>query len=292
MYKAEKNSKIYSTKNFKLCVCKICGHTEWITMDSHMQEDYHCPFCRSPKKAFLDYGSEIFDIVINEFIHLADSVFFIKQNPSFIAPFTHNAYFIEHEKGNILFDVPAFLNKKLFKEIEKRGELKYIIHSHNHFLGASRLLCERFLAQSWLGKEDLPIKGNLNYPDYWLIKDIHTINDPTGEIVIKKFQGHTKGSYVLLIKRENGILLAGDSFYINHSEKKDSTNLFLFSKEKIESLDWLFKQKINILGCNTGAIKNAEYYINQLKTSENPYGNPTKDSINGVLIDKEDIITI
>jgi rubredoxin len=290
MYKAEKNDKTYPTKKYKLSVCKICGHTRWSPLDmDEFENNFMCPFCKSPKEAFIDFGTETFNNVRHDFIHLAEGVFYIRQNPPFPSPFKHNAYFIEHEKGNILFDVPMFLNKSLFKEIEKRGELRYIIHSHNHFVGASRLLCERFLAQSWLGKDDKPISGNLNYPDYWMIKDEHIISDNKCEIIVKKFSGHTKGSYVMYIKRNKEILLTGDSIYVNHSKKEKASNIFIFSKEKPDELDWAYGLKLDYLGSNGGFVRNAKYYLDQLKISKSPFSIPMDKKLKrGVLLSDED----
>lgn len=292
MYKAEKNDKTYATKKYKLSVCKICGHTQWSFLDKdELKDSFKCPFCHSPKEAFIDFGTETFNRVKHNFIHLTDGVFYIRQNPPFPNPFKHNAYFIEHEKGNILFDVPMFLNKALFKEIEKRGELRYIIHSHNHFLGASRLLCERFLAQSWLGKEDKPLPGNLNYPDYWMIKDEHSISDNKGEIILKKFSGHTKGSYVMHIKRDKEIILTSDSVYINYSTKEKASNMFVFSNEKPQELDWLYDLDVDYLGSNGGFVCNAKYYLDQLKISKNPYSTPMDKKLKrGVLLVNEDVV--
>lgn len=291
MYKAERNNNIYSTKKYNLYICKICGHTEWVLIDEDIKDNFQCPFCQAPKRSFIRAGSEIFNNVLYDFIHIANGVFYIKQNPSFPPPFAHNSYFIEHKKGNILFDAPAFLNKNLFKEIEKRGELKYIIHSHNHFLGASRLLCERFLAQSWLGKEDEPIYGNYNFPDFWMMRDEHTLFDNLGEIIVKKFPGHTNGSYMMLIKRENNILLTGDSIYVNCSPKNKEENLFIFSDESPENLDWLYNLEINYIGSGTGFVSNAQIYLEKLKLSENPFGNPwNKKSKHSVQLEKNDVI--
>ncbi|MFW5890927.1 MAG: MBL fold metallo-hydrolase [bacterium] len=294
MQKAEKNENIYPTKKYKLSVCKICGHTVWTNIEEEMPDDYVCRFCKAPKKAFISFGTEAFNNVLHEFIHLADGIFYIKQNPPFAEPFIHNAYFIENEKGNILFDTPMFLNKSLLDEIEKRGGVKYIIHSHSHFLGASRLLCERFNSVSYLGKEEKPIEGNLNYPDYWMNEDRYELPDDNGRILIKKFPGHTPASYIMEIKRGKLTLLTGDSLYINCPSNTNLSNIFLFSeKENLdpEKLDKLYELNLDYIGTNSGFVKNAQYYLNQLKISEKPTSNPFDKKLKaGVLIDREDTL--
>lgn len=291
MNKTEKNKEIFSTKNFNFYICKICGHTVWKNMDKELPENYECKFCKAPKGAFIEYNTDIYNNVEHEFIHITDGVFYIKQNPPFPSPFLHNAYFIEHDRGNILFDAPIFLNKSLLKKIELRGELKYIIHSHNHYLGSARLLCEKFLSQSWLSVEDKPFKDNKNYPDYWLVNDEHRIADGKNEIILKKFPGHTKGSYLLLIKRSKDILLTSDTIYISNIKKLDETNMYFFMDDNPSKQDWLYNKDVDIIGSSAGAIRNAKYYLSQMKVCSNPKGKPTNnDNSHGVILDKEDII--
>lgn len=113
------------------------------------------------------------------------------------------AILIETSKGNVLWDLIAFIDQPTIDFINSKGGLKAIVISHPHFytthLEWARIFkCPVYLAQDdseWLNRED---KHGVRK---W-IKGVEDIKEVDGEVKAIQCGGHFEGSMVLLWEKK------------------------------------------------------------------------------------------
>ena len=118
------------------------------------------------------------------------------------------------DKGNVLWDCLPLLNGETEEFIRSKGGLAAIAISHPHYYSsmnewAKTFNCPLYLHrddQQWICRQD----PNVEYV-LWEGREQNLLN----ELRLYNTRGHFDGSTILLIPEAQGILLTGDSIYVN-----------------------------------------------------------------------------
>lgn len=196
-------------------ICRTCGNQH----PEHHAPPTCCRICEDPRQYVgwagqewttldelgLDHRSEIREV--------EPGLWGIGVTPSFAIG--QRGLVVTTDEGNVMFDVPGFVDDAAFEKVEALGGLSAISASHPHFYGVAVEWAHRFAAPIMLPEAD---RGWVSRPD-----DAYVFYGDDIEVVpgirLVRCGGHFDGSAVLHWQagaEGRGVLLTGDTITVVH----------------------------------------------------------------------------